>query len=408
VNNRDFVSGTNEEVEMQRFTLRSKEVKNLCSTLSIVIGFMSPNFADGRIESFSERHSAMTHRQNLSADIDVDVLNMKFLVGVTDPDPYQVFLNAVSSGHIYDDSDLTELQERFSDQDFRARIPEFTAIASPHTVKLGRPLTSINRFADDFDLVIVINTAATGTPKLRQMGYVLERDFIGDPDKRAFQLRDIFFVSSGTHEMQTVPLYGPDLRPLIKKSNGLPLTKTYFRGTEAGFFPVNFLDRSHASATLRRHAPLQFFIGYNPKDGQGIHQEKVIKHQRLSNGCVRVPSKTARELFVRVDSTYTGSTDKGHPTQLRYMDKLTGAITVIDIPEELRLIKSKEVWRQEIANLEKSAFGQRRGDFNQITGYRTLVIINDEPDRDFSDLAEPETPETPEAPETEDALPNAG
>lgn len=305
-----------------------------------------------------------------------------------DIDPYTLFKDAVANGYIFDDSTPDELQSRFSEANFHAGIPEFLATSSPDTVVLDQPISSLNRFANDFDFIIVVNTAATGKKDLREMGYIFEKNLGTNADQVPFIYKENFYVSSGVYENRTVPLFASNLDPLLKE-DGTPVTKTYFAGTEAGYFPVNFTERSHKSATLRKHDPLQFFVGFNPKDGQGLHLEKVINHTRLSNGCIRLRAATAEKLFFKANMSYSTRTDSSNQNQLRYMDKLTGNISTIEVPEEVQKLTSRFEYQKAINRIERETFGARRGDFNPITSYRTLVIVNDEPDRDFSELAAP-------------------
>jgi hypothetical protein len=280
--------------------------------------------------------------------------------------------------------------------DSRSNLPNAIAISSPETVRLGNPIGNINRFAADFDLVIVINTAVRGARQLRQVGYFFEKRRTGDLARRPFELTQRLYVSSGTRAYRTVELYDAN-KQLLKDSNGNVKTKTYYRATEAGYFPVNFTERSHQSVTLRLHDPLEYFVGFNPKDGQGLHLEKLAEHQALSNGCIRLGPDGAPFIFNHVNETYVKNSTPA--SQLRYMDKLTGRITTLALPSNYASLPSRTERQEVIRQLESQTFGIRIGDFNRVTNFRTLVIVNDDPDRDFSNLANPTVEAVP---------PNAG
>jgi hypothetical protein len=370
----------------------------------IISSLLSSEPAFGRIEEMQEyiketNSKLFVEPLKLISESDLDAIGLS---GV-DVDPYSLIDDAIRDGYASETPDMFVRPDFLAERLFSDIIYSFSVWALPETRLLDDNNLNINRFANNFDVVFVINSAVDGKKNLRQMGYVFEKSLNPKSPKELFELKSIFRVTSGVPAWGAKKVYGPGGKILLR-SNGTPVTKRYYKGTEAGYFPVTFIETEHETSLPPdkiedinlpvMKVRLKFFIGYNPKDGQGMHVEKISPERNpLSHGCVRLGNRDAAKLFTQVKATKLGGSSSERSEEILYVDKRNGFIKAVkDFPIEILLMpeitkgerRSKAIAKTQYLELQLS---DRLENFNKIGDFKTLVIVNGAPNMDYSDLA---------------------
>jgi hypothetical protein len=317
-------------------------------------------------------------------------------------------------------------------------IPDNRVEASPATLSLPNPEINIYKYINDFEIILVFNTATKGKVEYRQVGYIYKRDIDSNskPFYKLLSIADVLNDGAVKSFMKARHMKSTNLenarehyRKKLIKDNDISIdsTKPFFyitsgkqsyrnktengiarksyQGTESGFFGIVSQEVEHKvddNKDKKIDYTLDHWSRVNDKEGQGIHKYTTYKHKSGSHGCLRTFGDNARALYYLIASTKYGPTES-ESSNMRFLDSRNGTFEYYPIPDEIKKMSAGLAKTTKLREYEKSIItdwaekdladnGKRENlhRFKHRTNYdyRTMVIINSAPDRDYSTLGD--------------------